>query len=67
MNFTIVGADKDRVYVEKFPRQPQLCCSALAVTDMALGHLGLLENTQESESVNVFNLQFALAAAPRER
>lgn len=37
----------------------QRCCGALAVTDMVLGHLRLLENTQETETyeiLNVFNL-----------
>lgn len=63
-------ADTGRGLCRQCPQLPLYrCCCALAVTDKVLGHLRLLENTQDTKidgMLSVFNLQLALAAAPRE-
>lgn len=67
INCAIVEAD--RGLCGECPPLLQICCSASAMTDVVLGHFGLLESTQETktyEILNVFNVKFALAAALRE-
>lgn len=67
--FAVEEADTGRGLCRQHPQLPLYrCCCALAVTEV-LGHLGLWENTQDTkidEMLSVFNLQLALAAAPRE-